>query len=124
VPIPEPQKRGSVAPAERVGEAAELLPALLTVPSSEGWQALASAMSDELFDRLKQWHAPRLVKIDRKSRGGTVIASVVLPEHRSVVKAALLHLRTADPCLLRPMAPLICREIVAYSLTRFTTSRE
>ena len=39
----------------------ELLCALLAVPS-EGWHALAAAMSQELFDRLKRWHAPCLGK--------------------------------------------------------------
>jgi hypothetical protein len=39
--------------AERHGEADDLL-----AVKSEGWQALADAMSDELFDRLKRWHAP------------------------------------------------------------------
>ena len=39
----------------------KLLSALLAV-QSEGWHALAAAMSDELFDRLKRWHAPRLAK--------------------------------------------------------------
>ena len=56
-------KRASepVAPAERPSESAELLDALLGV-QSEGRQALAAAMSDELFNRLKRWHAPRLTK--------------------------------------------------------------
>jgi hypothetical protein len=61
VPVPEPQKRTPVAPAERPGEAAELLYALLAV-QSEGWHALAAAMSQELFDRLKRWHAARLAR--------------------------------------------------------------
>jgi hypothetical protein len=61
VPVSEPQKPAPVAPAERPGEAAELLHALLSV-SSDGWPALAAAMSDDLFDRLKRWHAPRLAK--------------------------------------------------------------
>jgi hypothetical protein len=62
-PIPEPRKpaSASVAPAERPGEAARLLDELFAV-TSEGWQALAAAMSQELFDRLKRWHASRLAK--------------------------------------------------------------
>jgi hypothetical protein len=50
-----------VAPAARLDEAAELLGALLAVPS-EGWHALAGAMSQQLFDRLKRWRAGRLAK--------------------------------------------------------------
>jgi hypothetical protein len=50
-----------VAPAERPGEAAELLGALLAVPS-QGWSALAEAMSQELFDGLKRWRAGRLAE--------------------------------------------------------------
>ena len=42
-------------------EAAELLGELLAVPS-EGWHALAAAMSQELFDGLKRWHAACLAK--------------------------------------------------------------
>lgn len=56
----------TVAPAE----AAELLHALLAVPSSEGWPALAAAMSDELFERLKRWHAARLAKHRPHVRSG------------------------------------------------------
>jgi hypothetical protein len=55
------RKAALVAPAARPGESAELLCALLAV-QSDGWHALAEAMSDELFDRLKRWHAPRLAK--------------------------------------------------------------
>ena len=50
-----------VAPAESLREAAELLGELLAVPS-EGWHALAAAMSQELFDGLKRWHAACLAK--------------------------------------------------------------
>jgi hypothetical protein len=50
-----------MAPAARPDEAAKLLLALLAV-ESEGWHALAAAMSQELFDGLKRWHAPRLAK--------------------------------------------------------------
>ena len=39
--------------------AEDLLHALLVV-QSEGWHALTAAMSQELFDRLKCWHAARL----------------------------------------------------------------
>ena len=56
-----PKKPASLAPAARPDEAAKLLLALLAV-QSEGWQALADAMSQGLFDRLKRWHAPRLAK--------------------------------------------------------------
>jgi hypothetical protein len=51
----------AAAPAERPGEAAELLGALLAVPS-ERRRALVVAMSKELFDRLKRWRAGRLAK--------------------------------------------------------------
>jgi hypothetical protein len=62
-PVPEPRRSASkpVSLPPRPDEAAELLYALLAV-QSEGWHALATAMSDELFDRLKRWHAPRLAK--------------------------------------------------------------
>jgi hypothetical protein len=60
-PISEHRGPAPVAPPERPGEAAELLHALLAVPS-DGWPALAAAMSDELFDRLKRWHAVRLAE--------------------------------------------------------------
>ena len=50
-----------MATAESPGEAAELLDALLAVPSEE-WSALAEAMSQELFDRLKRWRAVRLAE--------------------------------------------------------------
>ena len=49
--------RSRSAPARE----ADLLSALLAV-QSEGSQALADAMSQGLFDRLKRWHAPRLAK--------------------------------------------------------------
>ena len=50
-----------MATAESPGEAAELLDALLAVPSEE-WSALAEAMSQELFDGLKRWRAGRLAE--------------------------------------------------------------
>jgi hypothetical protein len=46
---------------ERIGEDAELLSALLAV-QSEAWHALAAAMSEELFERVKRWRATRLAK--------------------------------------------------------------
>jgi hypothetical protein len=46
-----------IAPAARPGEAMRLL-----AVQSEGWHALAAAVSQELFDRLKCWHATRSVK--------------------------------------------------------------
>ena len=58
-----------VAPAERADEAAELLDALLAV-QNEGWQALAAAMSDELFAQLKRWHALRVAKDRQQLRSG------------------------------------------------------
>jgi hypothetical protein len=69
-PMDPPVKPAPVAPAERPGDPAELLAALLGVPS-EGWPALAAAMSDELFDRLKRWHAARLAKNRPQFRSGT-----------------------------------------------------
>jgi hypothetical protein len=62
VPLSEPQKPAPIAPAQRPGVADELLSALLAVPSAEGWHALAAAMSQGLFDRLKRWHAARLTE--------------------------------------------------------------
>ena len=59
-PVSEPQNLTQVSPAERPDEAGDLLFALLAVPSEAGWHALAAAMSQELFDRLKRWHVPRL----------------------------------------------------------------
>jgi hypothetical protein len=69
------QKLAPVAPAERPDEAAELLSALLSV-TSEGWYPLAAAMSQELFDRLKRWHAARLTKSATVSERYPVIAPV------------------------------------------------
>ena len=66
-----PQKPAPVAPAERPGEAVELLYALLAV-QSEGWHALAAAMSQELFDGLKHWQATRLVNNRPRFRSGTL----------------------------------------------------
>jgi len=60
-PSTVPQKSATMAPAKSPDEAAELLSALLRV-QSEGWQALADAMSQGLFDRLKRWHAAGLAK--------------------------------------------------------------
>jgi len=60
-PVHASRKPAPVAPAESLREAAELLGELLAVPS-EGWHALAAAMSQELFDGLKRWHAACLAK--------------------------------------------------------------
>ena len=60
-----------MAPAARLDEAAEFLGALLAVPS-EGWHALAAAMSQELFDGLKHWQATRLVNNRPRFRSGTL----------------------------------------------------
>ena len=78
--LPEPQKPAPVAPAERPGEAAELLSALLAVPS-EGWHALAAAMSQELFDGLKHWQG-------RPTREQSVAVSERHPVIATVARAA------------------------------------
>jgi hypothetical protein len=72
VPVSERRKPASApeAPAERLDEDADLLLYALLAVQSEGWHALAAAMSDELFDRLKRWHAPRLAKNRPKFRRG------------------------------------------------------
>jgi hypothetical protein len=59
--VPEPQNSASVAPTASLGDAGELLDELLSVPS-EGWRALAAAMSEDLFDRLKRWRRVCLMK--------------------------------------------------------------
>jgi hypothetical protein len=64
-----PQKPAAVAPPEPFGEVDELLFALLAVPSEGGWHAPAAAMSQELFDRLKRWHVPRLARYRRLRTG-------------------------------------------------------
>jgi hypothetical protein len=72
-PVPEEARKLTsepVLPAQRPGEEAELLSALLAVPS-EGWHALAAAMSEELFDRLKRWQAARLANNRPQFRTGT-----------------------------------------------------
>jgi hypothetical protein len=60
-PLSEPPRPAPVMSAERPEEAADLLYALLAV-QSDGWTALAAAMSDVLFDRLKHWHRVRLAQ--------------------------------------------------------------
>jgi hypothetical protein len=63
-PVPEEARKLTsepVLPAQSPGEEAERLFALLAV-QSDGWHALAAAMSEELFARLKRWHASRLAK--------------------------------------------------------------
>ena len=69
-PIDPPATPAPVAPAERSGEAEALLDELLAV-RSEGWRALAAAMSEELFERLKWWRPDRLAKNRPRFRSNT-----------------------------------------------------
>jgi len=56
-----------VTSPESCDEARDLLHALLSVPS-DGWHALAAVMSDELFGRLKSWHAVYLAEDHSSAR--------------------------------------------------------
>jgi hypothetical protein len=61
---PEPQKPTLLVPAERPGEAEdlldELLIALLDLPG-DAWPDIAAALPDEVFDRVDRWMEVRFV---------------------------------------------------------------